>query len=73
MIWKLRFAGQVVTSAAREGPVARARQRLQQVLMLADRYKLSTWQLQMGYTEVLLLDANPDEDVREAIEVIGLT
>ncbi len=41
--------------------------------MLADRYKLSTWQLQMGYTEVLLLDANPDDDVREAIEVIGLT
>ncbi len=40
--------------------------------MLADRYKLSTWQLQMGYTEVLLLDANLGEDVRAAIEVPGL-
>ncbi|BDA40884.1 probable neuroblastoma-amplified sequence at N-terminal half [Coccomyxa sp. Obi] len=61
---------EVVTSTAREGPVARARQRLQQALMLADRYKLSTWHLQMGYAGILLLDASPDEDVREAIEAV---
>lgn len=52
--------------------MAHAKQQLQQALMLADRYKLNTWQLQMGYTEVLLLDANLGEDVRAAIEVPGL-
>ena len=63
------FVGQVVTTAAAEGPGAAARQHLQQALMLAERYRLSAWLLQMRYTETLLLGTHPPTDINEAVEV----
>ncbi len=59
---------QVVSAAAAEGPGAAAKQRLQQALMLAERYRLSSWALQMRYTETLLLRTHLDKDISEAIE-----
>jgi hypothetical protein len=53
---------QVVQAAAAEDPVAVSRQRLQQILPLADRFGLSRWQLVMRYAEVLLLDASCPSD-----------
>ncbi|EIE26521.1 hypothetical protein COCSUDRAFT_64531 [Coccomyxa subellipsoidea C-169] len=52
----------VVSAAAAEGPGAAAKQRLQQALMLAERYRLSLWALQMRYTETLLLRTHLDRD-----------
>ncbi|KAK9916721.1 hypothetical protein WJX75_006244 [Coccomyxa subellipsoidea] len=61
---------QVVTTAAAEGPGAAARQHLQQALMLAERYRLSAWLLQMRYTETLLLGTHPPTDINEAVEAV---
>lgn len=58
-----------MTSAAGKGPMAAARQGLQQALVLAERYRLSTWHLQMRHAEALLLGLHPEKDVREAFEV----
>jgi len=60
---------QAVTAAAGKGPVAAARQGLQQALVLAERYRLNAWQLQMRHAEALLLGSHPEKDVREALEV----
>lgn len=59
----LRF--QVVLRSAAEEESTMNGQRLQQALLIADRFGLSRWELQMRYAEVLLLDGRAVAQVQE--------